>query len=303
MNEENIDEMDILLNAESAIESGNISQARDIAETLSNGPRHFVESLIQIADEDIDGALLTINNCINYSRNPKSRDPILEARAKMIRGLARTSIGESVEGGADLRWAMDRLGVIAQGSDYHGISILNVAAWHRQQSEIIMSLATHSEIARETTHSPEIVALSRHRVASIHSEMENYSTALRHHWTAWKIATQCGIDAIAESSCLHIIDLGLTRVSESVDRIESQIRDAIPTPHTNFTSQAEIHPDDLQEAIEWITPRSLVQISGINRPDLSLIIEAHQILNIDLPIELTDNCELIQDDEVLALLQ
>ena len=123
------------------------------------------------------------------------------------------------------------------------------------------------------------------------------------HWTAWKIASQCGIDAIAESSCLHIIDLGLTRVSESVERIESQIREAIPTPHTNITSQAEIHPVDLQEAIEWITPRSLVELGGINRPDLSLIIEAHQILNIELPIDLTDNSELIQDEEVLALLQ
>ena len=302
MNNENSDETGILLNAESAIESGNISEARDIADSLSNGPRFFVESLIQIGEEDIEGALISINNCINYSRNPKSRDPILEARAKMIRGLARTSIGDSVEGGADLRWAMDRLGVIAQGSDFHGISILNVAAWHRQQSEIIMSLATHSEIARETTHSPEIVALSRHRVASIHSELENYSTALRHHWTAWKIASQCGIDAIAESSCLHIIDLGLTRVSESVERIESQIREAIPTPHT-IASQAEIHPVDLQEAVDWITPRSLVELGGINRPDILLIIEAHQILNIELPIELIDNSELIQDDEVLALLQ
>ena len=303
MNVENSDEMDNLFIAESAIESGDISKAREIAESLPDGPRYFVESLIQISEENIDGALLTINNCINVTRNPKSRDPILESRAKMIRGLARTSIGESIEGGADLRWAMDRLGAIDHGSDFHGISVLNVAAWHRQESEIVMSLATHSEIARETTHSPEIVALSRHRVASIHSEMENYSTALRHHWTAWKIASESGMDAIAESSCLHIIDLGLTHVSESVERIDVQIRNAIPTPHNNISSEAEIHPNDLLEAMEWISPRSLVQLTGINRPDLSLIIEAHQKLNRQLPIELTDNSHHIQDDEVLALLQ
>ena len=63
-----------------------------------------------------------------------------------------------------------------------------------------MSLATHSEIARESTHSPEIVAISRQRVASIHAELEDYVGALRHYWTAWKLDVSSGIDAIAEVS-------------------------------------------------------------------------------------------------------
>ena len=288
--------------AESAINSGDIELAKSLLNGMVDGNKFFIESLISISQSDIESALNSLEKCINAVRSPKSRDAILEARAKMIRGLARTSIGEITEGGADLRWAMDRLGAISSGSDEHGISILNVAAWHRQQSEIVMSLATHSEIARESTHSPEIVAISRQRVASIHAELEDYVGALRHYWTAWKLSVSSGIDAIAEVSCLHILDIGLTEVIESSLRLDEQVQNAKPRSKSEKSS-ASIHPDDLLEALNWITPRSLEDISQNHRPDLSLIIEAHNILNIRLPDRLTDNINLIQDPDVAKLLQ
>ena len=241
--------------AESAINSGDIELAKSLLNGMVDGNKFFIESLISISQSDIESALNSLEKCINAVRSPKSRDAILEARAKMIRGLARTSIGEITEGGADLRWAMDRLGAISSGSDEHGISILNVAAWHRQQSEIVMSLATHSEIARESTHSPEIVAISRQRVASIHAELEDYVGALRHYWTAWKLSVSSGIDAIAEVSCLHILDIGLTEVIESSLRLDEQVENAKPRSKSEKSS-ASIHPDDLLEALNWITPRS-----------------------------------------------
>ena len=288
--------------AESAINSGDIELAKSLLNRMVDGNKFFIESLISISQSDIESALNSLEKCINAVRSPKSRDAILEARAKMIRGLARTSIGEITEGGADLRWAMDRLGAISSGSDEHGISILNVAAWHRQQSEIVMSLATHSEIARESTHSPEIVAISRQRVASIHAELEDYVGALRHYWTAWKLSVSSGIDAIAEVSCLHILDIGLTEVIESSLRLDEQVQNAKPRSKSEKSS-ASIHPDDLLEALNWITPRSLEDISQNHRPDLSLIIESHNILNITLPDRLTDNINLIQDPDVAKLLQ
>ena len=288
--------------AESAINSGDIELAKSLLNRMVDGNKFFIESLISISQSDIESALNSLEKCINAVRSPKSRDAILEARAKMIRGLARTSIGEITEGGADLRWAMDRLGAISAGSDEHGISILNVAAWHRQQSEIVMSLATHSEIARVSTHSPEIVAISRQRVASIHAELEDYVGALRHYWTAWKLSVSSGIDAIAEVSCLHILDIGLTEVIESSLRLDEQVQNAKPRSKSEKSS-ASIHPDDLLEALNWITPRSLEDISQNHRPDLSLIIESHNILNIRLPDRLTDNINLIQDPNVVKLLQ
>ena len=293
---------DIVEQAESAINSGNIETARTLLQKMADGEKFFVESLISISESNIDSALNSIEKCINAVRRPKSRDPILEARAKMIRGLARTSIGEITEGGADLRWSMDRLATISAGSDEHGIAILNVAAWHRQQSEIVMSLATHSEIARESTHSPEIVAISRQRVASIHAELEDYVGALRHYWTAWKLSVSSGIDALAEISCLHILDIGLTEVNESSLRLDEQVQNASPRSKSEKSS-ATIHPEDLLEALNWITPRSLEDISQNHRPDLSLIIESHNILKIPLPEVLTLNKNLIQDLEVTKLLQ
>ena len=293
---------DIVEQAELAINSGNLETARSLLPKMVDGEKFFVESLISISESQIETALNSIEKCINVVRSPKSRDAILEARAKMIRGLARSSIGEITEGGADLRWSMDRLGAISAGSDEHGIAILNVAAWHRQQSEIVMSLATHSEIARESTHSPEIVAISRQRVASIHAELEDYIGALRHYWTAWKLSVSSGIDAIAEISCLHILDIGLTDVNDSSLRLDEQVNNASPRSKSEKSS-ASIHPEDLLEALDWITPRSLEDISQNHRPDLSLIIESHKILNMELPEILILNKNLIQDLEVAKLLQ
>ena len=293
---------DIVEQAELAINSGNLETARSLLPMMVDGEKFFVESLISISESQIETALNSIEKCINVVRSPKSRDAILEARAKMIRGLARSSIGEITEGGADLRWSMDRLGAISAGSDEHGIAILNVAAWHRQQSEIVMSLATHSEIARESTHSPEIVAISRQRVASIHAELEDYVGALRHYWTAWKLSVSSGIDAIAEISCLHILDIGLTDVNDSSLRLDEQVNNASPRSKSEKSS-ASIHPEDLLEALDWITPRSLEDISQNHRPDLSLIIESHKILNMELPEILILNKNLIQDPEVAKLLQ
>ncbi len=293
---------DVVEAAELAINSGDIELAKSLLPDMSDGYKFFVETLISISESDIHASLNSIEKCINTVRSPKSRDPILEARAKMIRGLARTSIGEITEGGADLRWAMDRLGAISDGSDEHGISILNVAAWHRQQSEIVMSLATHSEIARESSHSPEIVAISRQRVASIHAELEDYVGALRHYWTAWKLSTLSGIDAIAEVSCLHILDIGLTEVKDTTLRLDEQVMNALPRSKSEKSS-GSIHPDDLLEALNWITPRSLDDITHNHRPDLLLIIESYNILNMSLPDVLTENIHLIQDSEVSKLLQ
>lgn len=293
---------DVVEAAESAINSGDIELAKSLLPDMLDGNKFFVESLISISESDIHSSLNSIEKCINTVRSPKSRDAILEARAKMIRGLARTSIGEITEGGADLRWAMDRLGAISEGSDEHGISILNVAAWHRQQSEIVMSLATHSEIARESSHSPEIVAISRQRVASIHAELEDYVGALRHYWTAWKLSALSGIDAIAEVSCLHILDIGLTEVKDTTLRLDEQVINALPRSKSEKSS-GSIHPDDLLEALNWITPRSLDDITQNHRPDLLLIIESYNILNMSLPDVLTENKHLIQDSEVYKLLQ
>ena len=53
---------------------------------------------------------------MNRSRTPSTKS-VLEARARMLRGLCRSGLGERIEASADLRWAMDRLNAIDSGSD------------------------------------------------------------------------------------------------------------------------------------------------------------------------------------------
>ena len=211
----------------------------------------FIESAIFLAGNDIEGALNSLEECMNRCRSPATRDPVLEARARMLRGLCRSGLGETIEASADLRWAMDRLNAIDSGSEAHGIAILNVAAWHRQNGEPVMALATHSEIARENTHVPEIVAVSRQRVAAIHADLGVLAGSIRHHWTAWEIARDTGMSVIAEASCLHIIDLGLANVDAHSERMSVRIENSRPEPRKDPT-EPSIHPTDLKDVTEWI---------------------------------------------------
>ena len=262
----------------------------------------FVESAIFLAGNDIEGALNSLEECMNRCRSPATRDPVLEARARMLRGLCRSGLGETIEASADLRWAMDRLNAINSGSEAHGIAILNVAAWHRQNGEPVMALATHSEIARENTHVPEIVAVSRQRVAAIHADLGDLAGSIRHHWTAWKIARDSNMDVVAETSGLHIIDLGLANVDDSSDRMSVRIDNARPEPRKNPTLPS-IHSKDLRNVTEWITPRVLRDVSGEHRVDMQLVIEALRVLDSELIEEFNKLKDHIQDGLVLDALQ
>ena len=84
--------------------------------------------------------------------------------------------------------------------------------------------------------------------------------------------------------------------------LDEQVASATPR-NKSEKSSASIHPNDLLEALSWITPRSLENITEKHRPDLALIIESYNILNMTLPNELTQNKHLIQDPEVAKLLQ
>ena len=94
----------------------------------------------------------------------------------------------------------------------------------------------------------------------------------------------------------------MTEVIDSSLRLDEQVENATPRSKSEKSS-ASIHPDDLLEALNWITPRSLQDITQDHRPDLLLIIESHNILNMSIPVELTENIDLIQDPEVSKLLQ
>ena len=110
------------------------------------------------------------------------------------------------------------------------------------------------------------------------------------------------MSVVAEASCLHIIDLGLANVDGQSERMSVRIENSRPEPRKNPT-EPSIHPSDLKDVTEWIVPRVLSDVSGEQRVDMQLVVEALHILDSEL-IELFQEIQdSIQDTVVLAALQ
>ena len=95
-------------------------------------------------------ALELSDKILAQSRLLEQRDFETEAWIRMERALLGER--ENSDLGQELRWCVDRLASVAQGSPLHGISLLNLAAWHRNQGEQMMSLVTLSDISSDRGH-------------------------------------------------------------------------------------------------------------------------------------------------------
>jgi len=95
-----------------------------------------------LLDGQTSPAIELSGSLLMRSRSKDERDPFSEARIRMERALMG-AVEPSIVG-AELRWCVDRLNALHQGSSLHGIALLNLAAWHRNQGESMMALATHA---------------------------------------------------------------------------------------------------------------------------------------------------------------
>ena len=107
---------------------------------------------------DIEGAMLESVSILERSRSKEERAPVIEALVRMERALHGS--GDSAFVGTELRWCVDRMNAVSPGSANHGICLLNLAAWHRNRGETMMSLSTHSDISLSHGHPSEVVGLS-----------------------------------------------------------------------------------------------------------------------------------------------
>ena len=125
---------------------------------------------------------LKSNDILLRSRTSKEKDIEVEVLTRMQRALF--GIGDDERIGAELKWCMERLNAMSPGSLNHGISILNMAAWHRNKGETMMALATHSSISSSTEHPIQILGLSRLEVGRMLVSLDDLSAAMRHLWSA-----------------------------------------------------------------------------------------------------------------------
>ena len=261
----------------------------------------FLEFRQTILSGDVATAINDSASILERSRSKGERDPAIEAMIRMERALHVPNEPSLV--GAELRWCADRMNALSPGSASHGICLLNLAAWHRNRGETMMSLATHSGISLSTGHPIEIVGLSRLEVARILVGLNDLDPAMRHFWSAREYLTKSGMSPEALSASLEWLDLALEEVDSKSPRMSVRVTEATPRGKPGNT-WVPANPEDIREIVESLIPVLLVDVSGDERKDIGLILDAAELLAEDSWLEIiSERISEIQDSSVVAALQ
>jgi hypothetical protein len=261
----------------------------------------FLKFRQTILSGDVATAITDSASILERSRSKEERDPAIEAMIRMERALHVPNEPSLV--GTELRWCADRMNALSPGSASHGICLLNLAAWHRNRGETMMSLATHSGISLSTGHPIEIVGLSRLEVARILVGLNDLDPAMRHFWSAREYLTKSGMSPEALSASLEWLDLALEEVDSKSPRMSVRVTEATPRGKPGNT-WVPANPEDIREIVESLIPVLLVDVSGDERKDIGLILDAAELLAEDSWLEIiSERISEIQDSSVVAALQ
>ena len=246
-------------------------------------------------------AIIQSASILERSRSKGERDPVIEAMIRMERALHGDNEPSLV--GAELRWCADRMNAVAPGSANHGICLLNLAAWHRNRGETMMSLATHSDISSSSGHPMQVLGLSRLEAARMLVSLDDFDPAMRHLWTARECLAQSGMSLEALSASLEWLDLALEEVDSESPRMASRVTEAAPRNGPG-TTWVPANPEDIREVVESLIPVLLDDVSGDERKDIGLILDAAEVLRENSWRQLIlERITEIQDPSVVEALQ
>ena len=255
----------------------------------------------KVSQGDLENISDFSEDILNRSRTNNERDHLIEARVRMERALL--GIVDVSLVGSELRWCVDRLNALCPGSPLHGLALLNLANWHRNVGESIMSLVVHADISKEYGHPEDIIALSRLEAARIYVTLNDLDPAMRHLWSARKFFTNTNMTSESLVCSLEWLDLALEEISEKAPDMESRLENAAPRESAG-TTWIPSNPKDIVEIVEELIPILTQNLSGDNRNDLGLIIDSSDMLGIDeWKNILSQRKSEIQDLKVLAALQ
>ena len=250
---------------------------------------------------DAAAAIIQSASILERSRSKDERDPVIEAMIRMERALHGANEPSLV--GAELRWCADRMNAMAPGSANHGICLLNLAAWHRNRGETMMSLATHSDISSASGHPIQVLGLSRLEAARMLVSLDDFDPAMRHLWTARECLAQSGMSPEALSASLEWLDIALEEVDSKSPRMATRVTDAAPRSGPG-TTWVPANPEDIREVVESLIPVLLDDVSGDERRDIGLILDAAEVLREDSWLQLiSEKITEIQDPSVIEALQ
>ena len=254
-----------------------------------------------LVERDIAKAVIISEDLLFRSRSKEERDLECEVRIRMERALlAVDGIDAS---GQELRWCSERLKAIAPNTALHGISMLNQANWHSNNGEIMMAMAIHAEITKDSGFPDEIRGLSRLEVGRILTAMDDLDPAMRHLWTARAIFLQAEMEAEAVVVSLEWLDLALEEVTEDAPRMLYRIENAGPrsVPGSSWVPANE---QDVRDVVESIFSILTEDVGGTERTDLGIILDAAEILGEqEWKNSLLEMSKDIQDARLLEALQ
>ena len=255
----------------------------------------------KISQGDLENIGIFSEEILNRSRTTSERDHLIEARVRMERALL--GITDTSLVGNELRWCVDRLNAICPGSPLHGLALLNLANWHRNVGESIMSLVVHADISKEYGHPEDIIGLSRLEAARIYVTLNDLDPAMRHLWSARKYFTNTNMTSESLVCSLEWLDLALEEVSETAPEMENRLENAAPR-ESACSTWIPSNPNDVIEIVEELIPILTKNLSGENRNDIGLIIDSSNILKVDSWKKiLQERKSEIQDLKVLEALQ
>ena len=254
-----------------------------------------------LVEGDIAKAVIISEDLLFRSRSKEERDLECEVRIRMERALLAVDGPDA--SGQELRWCSERLKAIAPNTALHGISMLNQANWHSNNGEIMMAMAIHAEITKDSGFPDEIRGLSRLEVGRILTAMDDLDPAMRHLWTARAIFIQAEMEAEAVVVSLEWLDLALEEVTEDAPRMLYRIENAEPrsVPGSSWVPANE---QDVRDVVESIFSILTEDVGGTERTDLGIILDAAEILGEqEWKNSLLEKSKDIQDARLLEALQ
>ena len=293
MDAELLEQHDALRICEQALADGHTKIIEELGEFLSNAERAFLDFRRAQMSSEAEDAQECLANALQMSRTSSERDHLLEARIRMEWGVLRNILGQSDEAGVDLKWAMERLNALSEGHPWHGVSCLNMAEWHSNKGEWGMALAIYANMSRHGPHMMENVAHSRRRAAEIHIEIDQMMNALRNLWIAHHGFKESGLLEQAIESGLHWLDLALENVNDRHELMKDIVENATPRSHMEAKPKLESHPTDVEYMYKWLG-KNIVSRKGINRPDLHVLADAADTLNLEIDISGVEDNELLK---------
>ena len=279
-------------------QSENMSERDSEGSVLSDDLEYM---LTLLSRGDTSDARELSDSILERSRSRSERNHVIEARVRLERALIGSVPEEMI--GSELRWCVDRLNAISSGTSVHGLALLNLATWHANRGELMMALATHSEISVNNGHPLDINSLSRLEVGRILSSMNDYGPAMRHLWSARSGFIELGMSAEAIAASLEWLDLALDDISDDSPTMASRIEEAKPRHgpgNTTFSS----NPSDVTSIVEYLFPILTQDLSGTSRLDIGLIIEASEKMNRQVWKDtIASRKDEIQDANLLEVFQ